>query len=134
MKKLRAIYRKVQDRGPIRARTISALLDASVYTACRELGIPKILKEITQANSFRHKSLAKYYRMLITELDIKIPIVDPIDCIEVSNKANLSGKTKRRAVDIIYHVDRNKTIVGKGPKGDMLHPIVQLYRAVDTDN
>lgn len=56
--------------------------------------------------------------MLITELDIKIPVIDPIDCIvKVSNKANLNEKTKHTAINIIHQVDRNKTIVGKDPMG-----------------
>ena len=118
VEKAASIYRKVQDRGLIRGRTIPAVLDASLYTACRELGVPKTLREIAEANNVKRKSLAKYYRMLITELDIKIPIVDPIDCIiKVSNKANLSEKTKHRAIDIVYHLDRNKIIAGKDPMG-----------------
>ena len=118
VEKAASIYRKVQNKGLIKGRTIPAVLDASLYAACRQLGIPKTLKEIAGANNVKRRSLAKYYRMLITELDIKIPVVEPIDCIvKVSNKANLNEKTKHRAINIIHQVDRNKAIVGKDPMG-----------------
>jgi len=45
------IYRKAQERGLIRGRTISAVLNAAIYIACRELGILKTLKEIALANN-----------------------------------------------------------------------------------
>ena len=112
------IYRKAQMKGFVRGRTVHAVLDAAIYIACRELGIPKTLKEIAGANNIKHKILAKSYRVLITELDIKIPIVDPTKCVmTVSNKANLSEKTKRKAIDIMCHLNRNEMTDGKDPMG-----------------
>ena len=112
------IYRKAQERGLVRGRTISAVLDAALYIACRELGIPKTLKEIAGANNIKRKALAKSYRLLISELDIKIPIVDPTKCIvKVANKANLNEKTKRNAVDIIYQLNKKGISAGKDPMG-----------------
>ena len=40
------IYRKAQHRGIIKGRTISSILAAALYIACRGLGVPKTLKEI----------------------------------------------------------------------------------------
>ena len=112
------IYRKAQQRGLVRGRTISAMIDAAMYIACRELGIPKTLKEIAGANNIKRKTLARSYRLLISELDIKIPIVDPTKCItKVANKANLNEKTKRKAIDIMYHLNRKEIPAGKDPMG-----------------
>ena len=70
-----------------------------MYIACRELGIPKTLKEIAVANNIKRRTLAKSYRLLISELDIKIPIIDSTKCIiKIANKANLNEKTKRKAI------------------------------------
>ena len=89
-----------------------------LYIACRELGIPKTLKEIAGASNIKRKALAKSYRLLISELDIKIPIVDPTKCIvKVANKANLNEKTKRNAVDIIYQLNKKGISAGKDPMG-----------------
>jgi transcription initiation factor TFIIB len=86
--------------------------------AWREPGIPKTLKEIAGANNIKRKSLAKSYRLLISELDIKIPIVDPTKCIvKVANKANLNEKTKRNAIDIMYQLNKKEISAGKDPMG-----------------
>ncbi|MDQ6667245.1 MAG: transcription initiation factor IIB, partial [Thermoproteota archaeon] len=112
------IYRKAQERGLVRGRTISAALAAATYVACREIEIPKTLKEIAEANNIKRKTLARSYRLLISELDIKIPIVDPTKCItKVANKANLNEKTKRKAIDIMYHLNRKEVPAGKDPMG-----------------
>ena len=42
------IYRKAQERMLIRGRTISGILTAAIYIACRELGTPRTLKDIAQ--------------------------------------------------------------------------------------
>jgi len=112
------IYRKAQARGLVRGRTISAVLDAATYIACRDIGIPKTLKEIAEANNIKRKTLAKSYRLLINKLDMKIPIVDPMKCIvKVANKANLNERTKRKAMDIMYHLNKKEISAGKDPMG-----------------
>jgi transcription initiation factor TFIIB len=89
-----------------------------MYIACRELGIPKTLKEIAVANNIKRTTLAKSYRLLINKLDIKIPIVDPTKCItKVANKANVNEKTKRKAIDIMYYLNRKEVPAGKDPMG-----------------
>ena len=42
------IYRKVQRRGLVRGRSINALLAASAYIACREVEIPRTLRDIAR--------------------------------------------------------------------------------------
>jgi transcription initiation factor TFIIB len=112
------IYRKAQISGFVRGRTVPTVLGAAVYIACRELGIPKTLREIAGANNIKLKTLEKIYRRLITELEIKIPIVDLTKCIiTVSNKANLSERTKRKAIDILHHISRKDMTDGKDPMG-----------------
>ena len=89
-----------------------------MYIACRELGIPKTLKEIAVANNIKRTTLAKSYRLLINKLDIKIPNIDPTKCItKVANKANLNEKTKRKAMDIMYDLNRKEVPAGKDPMG-----------------
>src|SRR5688572_32977792 len=52
------------------------------------------------------------------ELDLKIPLIDPMKCItRVANKANLSERTKRTAVDIMKDVTKSGISAGKDPMG-----------------
>src|SRR5918911_1631783 len=99
------IYRKAQERQLVRGRTISGVLAAAIYIACREMGISRTLKDIASYSNVKFKELAKSYRLLILELDLKVPIVDPMKYIvKVANKANLSEKTKRHAAQMMYNV------------------------------
>ena len=52
------IYRKVQERGLIRGRSISAILAAAAYIACREMGFPRTLKDITAISNIKHIHVA----------------------------------------------------------------------------
>ena len=58
------------------------------------------------------------YRLMFFELDVKIPIVDPLKCIaKISNKINLSEKTKRQAINIMNDVTKKEISAGKDPMG-----------------
>jgi transcription initiation factor TFIIB len=112
------IYRKAPKKGLVRGRTIPVVLNAAIYISCRELGIAKTLKEIADASNIKCKTLAKCYRQLIYELDIKILMVDSTKFIvKVANRANLNKRTKYTAVDIMSHLNRKQISAGKDPMG-----------------
>jgi transcription initiation factor TFIIB len=114
------IYRKVQKRGLVRGRKITALMAASAYIACREIGIPRTLRDIASASDIKRKHLAKAYRLLLFELNLKVPLVDQIKCIaKIANIANLSEKTKRQAISIMNEVRKDEILLsaGKNPMG-----------------
>jgi transcription initiation factor TFIIB len=112
------IYRKAQERGLIRGRTIPGVLAAAIYIACREMGISRTLKDIAAYSDVKFKEVAKSYRLLCIELDLKVPIIDPMKYIaKVANKANLSEKTKRQAAEIMNSVTKREISTGKNPMG-----------------
>jgi transcription initiation factor TFIIB len=112
------IYRKAQERGLVRGRTISSVLAAAIYIACRESGTSRTLKDIASISNIKRKDIARTYRLLVLELNYKIPMIDPIKCIvKVANKANLSEKTKRQAMDIMHSVTKSGISAGKDPMG-----------------
>jgi transcription initiation factor TFIIB len=112
------IYRKVQERRLIRGRTIDGMLAAAVYIACREMDTPRTLKDIAAASNIKSKGIAKNYRILVFELGIKIPVVDPMKCIaRVANKLRLSEKTKHQALNIMGKVLKKEMTAGKDPMG-----------------
>jgi transcription initiation factor TFIIB len=112
------IYRKAQERGLVRGRTISATLGAAVYIACRETGASRTLKDIAEISNVKRKDLARMYRLVVIELDLKIPQIDPMKCIaRVASKANLTEKTKRLAIGIMQEVIKSGISAGKDPMG-----------------
>ncbi|MEM3437714.1 MAG: transcription initiation factor IIB [Nitrososphaerales archaeon] len=112
------IYRKALEKGLVRGRSISALIAAALYAACRDMEIPRTLKDLSAVSNIKKKDIARCYRLLLRELDLKMPVVDPIKCVSrITSKAKLSEKTKRRALEILKKAEEMKTSAGKDPMG-----------------
>ena len=125
------IFRKAEERALLRGRAISSILAAAVYIACREMGMPRTLNEIGSSSNIKLRTLAMDYRLLVKKLDLKIPSVDPIICIaKIANKANLTEKTKRHAMEMMHDVIKREISAGKRP---MALPASVIYlSAIDT--
>lgn len=112
------LYRKAQERGLIRGRTVDGIMTAAVYIACRETGTPKSLEDISIVSNLKRKDITRCYRRLVFDLDIKIPIVDPMKCIvKVANKLSLSEKTKNKAMNLMTYAIKMEINAGKIPMG-----------------
>ena len=111
-------YRKAARINLIKGRTVTSVLAASVYLACRELETPRTLNEVSSASNVPRKKISRDYRLLVHTFDPKIPAVDHIRCItRIANKVGLSEKTKRMAVKIMRQVVAMQISAGKGPMG-----------------
>lgn len=58
------LYRKAQERGLIRGRTVDGIMTAAVYIACRETGTPKSLEDISIVSNLKRKDITRCYRGL----------------------------------------------------------------------
>ena len=112
------IYRKIQQRGLVRGRTISGIMSSAVYIACREIGTPYTLREIAAVGNVKRKDMARNFRKMVYELDLKSPNIELMKCIsKVANKANLTENTKREAIGIMKVVSKRQLSAGKDPLG-----------------
>lgn len=110
------IYRKAEEKQMIRGRSISAILAAAIYIACRELGGPKSIREMTDISQVKSKAIRHCYRLLALELDIKLPLIEPSAYIaRIANKAGISEKTKRIALTLMKEITKNEISAGKNP-------------------
>ncbi|KON26244.1 transcription initiation factor IIB [miscellaneous Crenarchaeota group archaeon SMTZ-80] len=112
------IYRKALDNGLVRGRSISAIAAASLYAACRATQTPRTLKEVASASSVKKKDVARCYRLLLRELDIIMPVEDPIRCVsKVASRVKIPVKTQRTAIGILGEAKQRGTVSGKDPMG-----------------
>ena len=112
------IYRKAQQRGMIRGRTVSAMLAPAIYIACREIRVGKTLKDIAEGSNVKPKILSQSYRILLTELDIKTPMLDPMKCMtKIASKMKLNERITRQAMSIMYEAMKKEATTGKDPMG-----------------
>ena len=112
------IYRKALEKGLVRGRSISALIASALYASCRDTETPRTLKDIANASNIKRKDIARCYRLLLRELGLKMPVVDPIKCVaRIASKAGLSEKSKRDASKILKRAEEIKISAGKDPMG-----------------
>jgi len=112
------IYRKALDKGLVRGRSISALIAAALYAACRDTETPRTLKDVADAGNIKKKDISRCYRILHQELELKMPVVNPIQCISrISSKLEISEKTKRYAAKVLQIAQEHEESAGKDPMG-----------------
>jgi transcription initiation factor TFIIB len=112
------IYRKAVGKSLVRGRSIPGVIGAAAYAACRDTGTPRTLNDVSDALNIKRKSVSKNYRMLINELDLKMPVIDSIRCVsKIASKIGLDEKTKRHALEILKDANDKEMTAGKGPMG-----------------
>lgn len=118
LEKAAYIYRKALEKKLVRGRSISAMIAASLYAACRDTETPRTLKDVADASNVKRKDIARCYRLLHHELDLKMPVVDSIQCIaRISSKLSITEKTKRYAIKVLKDAQERKESAGKDPMG-----------------
>ncbi len=118
LEKAAYIYRKAMEKGLVRGRSISALIAASLYTACRDTETPRTLKDVGEAANIKKKDIARCYRLLHRQLDLKMPVVNSIQCISrIASKIGISEKTKRSACLVLKEAQDSHESAGKDPMG-----------------
>jgi transcription initiation factor TFIIB len=128
------MYRKAQERGLIRGDTIDSVLAASIYVALRQSGVPRTLDEISEISNVKLKHAARSYRRIITELDIKAPMIDHSKYImKIANKLGFNEKIKRKALELMGQAQKKNIHVGKDPMS-MATSILYLVNIAEGHN
>ena len=112
------IYRKALDKGLVRGRSIAAIAAAALYAACRTTKTPRTLREVSEVSFADKKDVARCYRLLLREIDLHIPIADPLDYVsKIGEITGISGQTQGLAIKILKEAKRKRAASGKDPMG-----------------
>ena len=112
------IYRKAMERKLVRGRSIQGLVAACLYASCRNTETPRTLDDIANGINIRRKDVARCYRLIFRELDLKMPVVDPVKGVSrIASIAGLSEKSKRKAIAILNEAKNEGIVAGKDPMG-----------------
>ncbi len=116
--KAAVIYRKALDKGLVRGRSIAAIAAASLYAACRRSETARTLREVAEASLVEKKDVARCYRLLLRELDIQMPIADPLTYVsKIAERTGISGNTQGLAIEILRQAKKKRAASGKDPMG-----------------
>ena len=112
------IYRKAMEKKLVRGRSIQGLVAACLYASCRTTETPRTLDDIANGINIRRKDVARCYRLIYRELELKMPVVDPVKGVSrIASIAGLGEKTKRKAILILNEAKRTYITAGKDPMG-----------------
>ena len=118
LEKAAYLYRKALEKKLVRGRSISAMIAASLYAACRDAETPRTLNDVADAANVKRKDISRCYRLLHHELELKMPVVDSIQLIaRISSKLAIPEKTKRDAAKVLRGIQERKESSGKDPMG-----------------
>jgi transcription initiation factor TFIIB len=116
--KAAVIYRKALDKRLVRGRSIAGIAAAALYAACRGSGTPRTLREIAEASLVDKREVSRCYRLLLRELDVQMPIADPLTYVsKIAEKNGISGKAQGAAIAILREARRKRAAAGKDPMG-----------------
>ena len=112
------IYRKAMEKKLVRGRSVQGLVAACLYAACRNTQTPRTLDDVADGINIRRKDVARCYRLIFRELELKMPVFDPVRGISrIASIVELSEKTKRKAIAILNQAKKLGEIAGKDPMG-----------------
>ncbi len=112
------IYRKALRNGFVRGRSISTMILASLYAACRLTQTPRTLADVARHSHVDKKDIARCYRLLLKELNIRAPVPKAkLRVPKIASEVNLSENTQRKAIEILEEAERLRMTGGKDPMG-----------------
>tara|TARA_B100000953_G_scaffold33359_4_gene26481 strand:+ start:3754 stop:4602 length:849 start_codon:yes stop_codon:yes gene_type:complete len=124
-------YRKANEKKLVKGRSVNGLVAACVYAACRDAETPRTLDDVADGINVRRKDVARCYRLIFRELDLKIPIADPVNGVaRIASEAGLGERTKRKAIALLNKAKKIGMAAGKDPMG---LAAAALYLACITD-
>ena len=112
------IYRKANERKLVKGRSIHGVVAACVYAACRDTETPRTLDDVADGMNIKRKNVARCYRMIFRELELKMPVADPInDIARIASRTGLGERTRRKAIKLLKKARKIGMVAGKDPMG-----------------
>ncbi len=112
------MYRKCVQNNLIRGRPIETVVQAVIYASCRKAGMPRTLDEIANISGLPKKEIGRAYRAISHELNLKIPLTDPISYVpRYINSLKLSGEAQEKAIELLKEAMKKGLVSGRSPTG-----------------
>ncbi len=112
------LYKEVFKRKLLRGRSINGMVAACSYFVCKEEKVPITLQEILDEASINANIVKKCYKILVRELNLKSPHVDPISLIpRYCADLGLDIEVEKETIKMLKNFIKKTSICDKDPKG-----------------
>ena len=113
-----SIYRKALEKDLVNRRSAPIFTASAMYAACRNTAAQRNLKDMEITAGIKRKDIAKCYRLLVSEMDLKMPVTDSTQYVaRIASRADLSEKIKRCAIKMLKEAQKHEFSAGKDPMG-----------------
>jgi hypothetical protein len=110
------IYRQASKK--VSGISVEAMAVAALYMACRMMKMPRPLDEFVRYTKASKKKVARCYRLLLQELNVKVPVSDPMLYVSrIAGQLKLSGEVVKTAIEILQKAKKARITAGKDPAG-----------------
>jgi transcription initiation factor TFIIB len=101
----------------IRGRSITGIVAATIYIACKDAGVHFPIERIENlAVNCNRKNILHYYKLLLRQMKMNIEVPDPSKYLsKIAVASRLNGKTERKALEILSQIEGNLALSGKKP-------------------
>ncbi|MDA4111871.1 MAG: transcription initiation factor IIB [Thaumarchaeota archaeon] len=113
------IFRKSAKQSVSKSKSIAGMAAASLYLACRRSTVNRSLKEISTAVGIQDRAAARYYRLLLNEVEknyVPPPTVQKY-ISKLINKEKINARVERLALDLADRATESEISSGKTPSG-----------------
>ncbi len=112
------LYKEVFKKNLLRGRSINGMIAACAYYVCKKEKVPITLQEILDEASINDNIVKKCYKILVRELKLKSPHIDPVSLIpRYCADLKLDINVEKEAIKVLTNFIANTSICGKDPKG-----------------
>ena len=116
------LYREATEKGLTRGRSIESVVAATIYAACRKLKMPctidDIVKNLPNKNADTKREVARCYRLLVRDLDVEIPVIEPeLFISRIISTLGLPDYVTIEAAKILREARSKGVTAGKDPSG-----------------
>jgi transcription initiation factor TFIIB len=128
------IYRTAVNKGLIKGRRVNGVVAASIYLACRKYQFPITLDEISKYSEVDRKDVARFFRLLIRETNLKISVADPIVFIErFIETLKLKRYFFTKAKELLMKAKEKGITAGKDPAG-LAAAVIYIVATLEGEN
>ena len=113
------IYRTSAKMRVAKSKSILGMTAASVYLSCRKCGVSRTLKEVARAARMEKGSVARYYRLVLKEVEKEYVPPQDVDkyISKLVNFAKINPRVERMALFLLRQTRDSKISSGKAPAG-----------------
>ncbi len=112
------IYHMAVNKGLVRGRSIESVIAASLYAACRIHRLPHMLDEIAQKVRGSRREIARCYRLIVRDLNLRVPVIDSKTFVaRIAGALGLPDEAIVQASKFLEIAKKRGLTAGKDPGG-----------------